>query len=455
MADKKINELAAATLPLTDTHLFPVANPSSGLAKYVAWADMKAQVIGGSGILVYYVDGNNSSIGDGSITNPFKSIEQAYNKSKGTGTAENPQFQNVGIIVAACQYFTSINIWLNNVAWYFESGAKVSYIGVDYFIDTYFASASVQGQFYVHGDLEFTTSSGGFIRNTGVATTTLDNKFMSIECLTASGAMALGSGPDTRPFVYIERQSPYTSWSPPTLFLYVRRAMYSKNQTTIYQKSGFFIYNGLNTSSLSYGMSIDGSVGGAAGGAIYKHVNPDTGTRKGIDKFDIRNAEIFGLNCTYLFDIDGNTSEGRIENINMGEPGTGLTHSNKLMIIRSVTKQATAINFQTKFFLKNFHMPTGSFVDTEIITLATTGVDFDYFDMINCTIPYPYTISRWIKLGRQSYENSPIANFNVINGNLNLTNIPTYSSNALAIAGGLVANDLYRETSTNNIKIVS
>lgn len=452
MANLKINQLSAATAPLPDDYLFPVAEPVGGIAYNVSWADMKAQVIGGAGIKVYYVDGNNTSSGDGSVTNPFQTLDQAYTKALGTGTTANPQFQDVTIEVAAAQYTTAINIWLNNVSWNFAVGTKVQYTGVDYFIDTAYTLSTVTGKFFVVGDLQFSTSTGGFVRNIGEASTSFYNKYMVIEFASANGEVALGAGADVTPFIHLERSAPYTNWSPPTLIMFCKLAVYSRYKTTIYQDSGFFVFNGTKNSTLSYGMSISGATGGDVDGAIFRHVNPDAGTRKYVSTFQITNVEMFGLVCITLFDVDGNLSKGQFENISMVDPGAGLTVADKLLTIRNVTKLGSSGSTNTKFFLKNFHMYAGSFVDTEIISKSPSA-SFDNFDMEECVIPTPYTISSDINLGAKSVGDVPIVNFNIINGYLNLTNVPVYASNAAALLGGLIAGDVYTN-GTGSLNIV-
>ncbi len=84
------------------------------------------------------VDGNNTNLGDGSILNPFNSVNRAIEKVKGIGAfqGEAPITNRITIVVKSYEdqintqrYFTKYNLWMN-VNWIFERGAKIQLTSV-------------------------------------------------------------------------------------------------------------------------------------------------------------------------------------------------------------------------------------------------------------------------------------------------------------------------------------
>lgn len=76
-----------------------------------------------TGLKTYYVDGNNTMLGDGSILNPFKTIDMVVDFIRNT-----PISNRVAIKVSAysgINYIVNRNLWLN-VDWIFEAGAIIT-----------------------------------------------------------------------------------------------------------------------------------------------------------------------------------------------------------------------------------------------------------------------------------------------------------------------------------------
>jgi hypothetical protein len=119
----------------------------------------------------FFVNSNNPNSGDGSISNPFNSLDLAYNTIVGNGTPANPELApvgtEIGIVVQGGSYSTSQNLLIRRVSWVFELGAVVDYTGTNALFNM---DASVFGnpsneliEFFILGDGEFETSTGSFM----------------------------------------------------------------------------------------------------------------------------------------------------------------------------------------------------------------------------------------------------------------------------------------------------
>jgi len=132
----------------------------------------------------YYVDSSVAVTGTGSIISPFKTLEEAYDKMVGSGTAFAPENTNITIFVfAGTGYSTTRNICINTATWYFFKGASVNFTGVGtYFIDS--SSLADLTSMNIQGYLSFSTSTGGFLRNEGSYTNGRSGggKDIRIEC---------------------------------------------------------------------------------------------------------------------------------------------------------------------------------------------------------------------------------------------------------------------------------
>ena len=118
----------------------------------------------------FFVNSNNPNSGDGSISNPFNSLDLAFNTIVGNGTPANPELApigtEIGIVVQGGSYSTSQNLLIRRCSWVFELGAVVDYAGTGALFDM---DSSVFGnpsseliEFFILGDGEFTTSTGSF-----------------------------------------------------------------------------------------------------------------------------------------------------------------------------------------------------------------------------------------------------------------------------------------------------
>lgn len=103
---------------------------------------------------VFYVDGNNINTGDGSVLNPFKTIDSAINAVIGTGTRIAPQNTNVKIEVASFVYTPNINLYVNTLNINFSSGTIINHTSAINLIESLDTSSTYQ-RMTVTGNLEY------------------------------------------------------------------------------------------------------------------------------------------------------------------------------------------------------------------------------------------------------------------------------------------------------------
>ena len=322
MADKRIDQLTAAPSTIPNSWVFAVANDSTGEAFKTTYAALAAQLIPvNNSIKVFYVDGNNTVNGDGSVTNPFKTIALAYAKVLGTGTPDNPQIQNVAISVSAYNYTTSQNIYLLNCTWYFQPGTQVTFTGTGYFVDTT-SYANCNGYFKISGGLFLIVTQGGFIKNHGVGLSQVYQKNIEIEMNGVRGQTAVGSGGNptiTTPLIWLNKTTTGGGYSIPYISLKFDGAITSAYQTTIYIQNSarIRIYGGgvLNYGSdYSTGTNTTGHIQGCA----IRYENNETGTRRYNGGITMDNIDISsGYSVNKIIHIEGAISNGYMRNCNV------------------------------------------------------------------------------------------------------------------------------------------
>jgi hypothetical protein len=91
-------------------------------------------------LAIYYVDGNNTNIGTGSITDPFQTIDRAVQRVLGELPGLPAPTNRVKIVVrgySGNNYIVTRNLWLN-ADWEFETGADIQANSATHESDTLF-----------------------------------------------------------------------------------------------------------------------------------------------------------------------------------------------------------------------------------------------------------------------------------------------------------------------------
>jgi hypothetical protein len=162
-----------------------------------------------TGLTTFYVDGFATDGGNGSITLPFNSILDARDATIGSGTAQNPDIDNVIIRVVSgvFQIDSTENLFVESTTYEFSDGVIVESVatsGTNYLFDNRI-STSNPSNFNITGDIEWFTNNKdcGFIyadvRNQGSPTSSTNYCYIGATIKSAtnnydnSGADPLGS----------------------------------------------------------------------------------------------------------------------------------------------------------------------------------------------------------------------------------------------------------------------
>ena len=169
-----------------------------------------------SELKVYYVDANNNDNGEGTVTNPYKTIDLAVAAVVGSGSNASPENEGMTIFVQGGTYSTACNLAINCTSWSFEGGSCVTYTGTDYlFQGTGLSTASGTNFVKVSGKGEFYTATGGIISAIGTDTTQGAGQVRLI-CFEANriySTYANYSDPLAKPIVYVAGGTSASGWN--------------------------------------------------------------------------------------------------------------------------------------------------------------------------------------------------------------------------------------------------
>ena len=372
---------------------------------------------GNTDIPLYYVDSNNPNNGDGSVVNPFKSLDLA----KAAIIAVSAT--NITVQVASGTYTTSQNIYIPSITWSFAKGANVTFTGAGtYFIDsTSFSIGS--SPFYIIGDIVFNTSTGGFVKSSGVADSSNPNKNIFIECFSASSTTPFSAG--SVPMISCDASTPSMRTVPPSLSIRLRgqqSSLSSVYQNTVYF-AGAYLFIDLQGGTISYN-------GGGTSFVVFYNVN-DTNPQVG---FRLENGFIYSYvsaQTPAMIYFVGNYNYIFIDNIKTINPGISLTKPDHVITIASgFTMQSLLSTNIFTFLLRNLYINRDCVnTTTSILYSASGGSDIFYsLEMQNCVLAEYCNISPAPNilpyLGKITSGSVAKVCINVINGLAHMTNLP-------------------------------
>lgn len=168
--------------------------PAGGANKYVisktsatdfdyAWVDVNTLLPSITANKALYVNAANPNNGDGSVLNPFQTIDLLWtyidtNSLYGLGYT---------ITVSGGAYSTSNNL-SNGNTWEFKTGATITYTGTNYL---FYVDATNVKTFYnviIRGYLNFVSSTGGFVKGYGGGGQLLDIQINNITHTASTGS---------------------------------------------------------------------------------------------------------------------------------------------------------------------------------------------------------------------------------------------------------------------------
>ena len=383
-------------------------------------------------LAVYYVDSNNPALGDGSVINPFQTIDLAYAKVIGTGTVNSPNHPGVTIQVAAGTYTTGQNIYIPTVTINFSPNAVVTYTGAGtYFIDSS-VGTSTSPLFKITGYLDFNTSTGGFVRNVGPYHAGYPNRQIYIEANSILGTSGTGF---SAPLIYHNQTyspSSYSTISTTIILKGPASFIASAAQSTVVSTGGYF-YLDLGGGQIGYGVNLNTGVAtGLTGNNMINYNSTDVGGHAAQTTFILKNGTMYSINATDAIFMGGAFNTFIIDNVSSVNFGLSYTKSNTFLNIAAINNPGPT---EFTFLLKDVYLHPSDFATATVI-LNSSGQQVPYLNMQNCVLYNNCTISSTIALGLQADNGNTVSTHNVINGKLRITQLPTSSS-------GLVSGELW------------
>lgn len=410
-------------------------------------AYLKNKPLDPDGFKTYYVDGNNLASGDGSILNPFQTLDLAIAKVIGAGTRDTPENDNITIKVFSSIYATVDNMFVNTLSWELDTGTQIQNAGTGYLVDITSATVTNLTRFSISGQWDFQTFDGGLIRNT-VPTT---ESVVYIEIRNAIRQSGNGAtDPNSVPMILASSAYNLGQWIFSSITLVVYGILQSYYTNTIQGDAYCRLYIIGITASATIRAGI-GSTPIATQRAI-KYVNGDTNTTvqnmysqditiKNIKvsttgEYPVEFAGYFGA-----VTLDNVIFEGQRQNV-IDQTG-GVLVGDMIPAAFSGPGGPVTNNFLIRNCLFQSNIYTGSYTITfNGVTPATTKVEIS-----NCIMPDK-------RVDPNLLINSKIgASYNTIT-TLNFKTLPEYANQSAAIAAGLVAGDVYRTTAGQVLIVV-
>ena len=420
-----------------------------------------------TGLQLYYVDSNNTVSGDGSVTNPFKTLEQARTKIIGTGTAAAPQNTNVTVYVMGGVYNTSMNIYVPSSSWYFFPRARVNFTAsggtTKYFIDT----TSIAGvkPFKIAGWMEFEVmDSGGFLLNSGTNSNTLINKSCEIEVFSLKSLYVDPSGTLTTDLISSNVGSLNTSPYPIStrIKLQNRESFILSAQQPIITFTGGILDINLNDGYIQYGLSGSTETGiDSANVGLLSNSNCSAASNLFLNSsFSLKNGFVISAMCAYMFKTEGSFHEVFFENLTTVSPGLSYTKPGYFLASNALCAKGSnpaASPADYIFLLREVYLKANCFSGVapyEAIKYLPSG-NTNLICMQECVLPYNVTVDNDVILNGD-VSGVALAFYNIINGKNIISSLPTYANRATAIAAGVKSGTLFKDNSnTSNPYVIS
>lgn len=394
-----------------------------------------------SALKVFYVDGNNIVDGDGSVLNPFRTLDLAINKVIGNGTRQNPIYPGVTIKVASYNYLTNNNLFINNTSWQFDTGTLVTYTGTGYLIDVTSFIASSYNRFHIGGSWNMTTVDGGFIRNDLPTTSSRINIEVN-DAYRTGGTTA--TVPSSMPFITMNTTYGLSAWVQARTNITLNGEIRSHHTNTITLNGYSTLYVKGNTSYSRLGagtglpaVNINQRV------LVYNNTDSIVTAHMYSQEISIQDLTIasdgesavniagYYGNIEFVgvkFDLLQAVENFQKSSIEVGElRAADYLSKVRMFILKNVT------------FANNIYAP--GFTEAIIYTGGVPGSGFDKnIELHNCIIPTPYTVDPQLDLNTKlgtSYNT--ISRFNV-------KELEVFADNTAATTAGLVAGDIYRSS---------
>lgn len=395
-----------------------------------------------TGLKVYYVDGNNPNPGDGSILNPFNTLDAAYNKVVGTGTAKVPQNTGITIKVAAYNYTTNLNLFASTTSWDFDTGAVVTYTGTDYLFDT--LDTVDYTDFKVSGKWSFDTVDGGLLWH---RTPTAESRVF-IEIDSTNQTMDT-EDPMAKPLIRVESNYGLAQWVRSRLDLAVHGRLRSTDNHVIVVNGYTEVYvRGLTTyARVDAGDGFPSSIVPDQRALYYNNQDPNITNHMYSQqiKFDSIQVGSDGTSAVFIQGYYGNID---FYNVSFDSLQAVNNFQSSSIEVGNLTK-ASYSGKTRGFTIRNCKFADNIYSGTlpiyPIVSVGTPGVNG--ISIINSLIPDPYLVDPDLVINEDlGVMANTISNFNI-------RNVPEFEDITAAQSAGLVEGDLFK-TPSNQLMIV-
>lgn len=409
-------------------------------------------------IKTFYVDGNNSETGDGSIINPFQTLEQARDAVIGSGTSSAPENEPITIEVAGTSYSTNQNLAIKNVTWDFADGTVLTYTGSDYLFNTSVFSDTTSSNLIVRGFAEFITATGGILYAEGTSSTLPSARIqINFEAFRIESNYVNNSNPLDKPPVVVTNPAPLSNNGRYGILLFltiIQGYLRSSTQTTLFVANQARVY-----------------LNGISRPLIVK----DTSTNNGniIDfvgySLQLRGFTLNGLSVDSYIKVGESGTTTLVNDIIIEDVDLDTTRTanspTRFMTIYDVELNERNNSPDFQFVIRTLRSRYDNFKDqTTWIKYDGVNANFDLLRIYDSVIPY--SIDPKIRIAKDLDKNSSSAYqfnspeelqvWNVINGKFNISNLNTGltgTSNVVIDSQGFLGiggNAIYKEIITGD-----
>lgn len=391
------------------------------------------KLINTSDLMVYYVDANNAVDGDGSVTNPYRTLNLAVDAVIGGGSYANPDNPDVTIFVQGGTYSTAISLAINDTSWSFEEGSVVTYTGSDYlFQGSGMSTASGRNYLSVRGLGQFSTSTGGILNAEGTNNTQGEGTYRNFyfEAKSALSTYSNDADPLDKPLIKVGSPSS-GGWNSLTSLLTLSvEGLRSYSQTTLHVFNHASLV--VQDTAFTIGHSTYGTTNVGA-----RAIDVD-----GLYSLDLRRSRVGGYMVDHFIEIGTSGSTLSLNRINVDDltfngPGTPSLLPGNLMAITQLlhdTSQSYSPD-ESRFIFNNIRHIIRNFSNT---TKSITYHVMDGYPTINTLeltyIRLPYPLDPNI-IPNVRYLNES-GNDTYSGGSFNVFGERAYISNLRACSGG-------------------
>lgn len=426
----------------TDNRVYFCTDSSTGAAKWDGAVEL----------IQFYVNSNNTNTGDGSKSNPFNSLDSAYNAIVGVGTSINPSGVPFGklasINVETGTYSTSLNLALNRCIWNFQDYAEVTSTGscLYEYNDASIGSPTAAQLFYITGRARFTVTGGNLVKVEKTNSTTRPRiLFMDIGYLNST--YATGTNESAAPFQLDD--------SSPTRVNAYREQLVLNQQGDMFSSFGHLFNIGSKGGLIWYGNDFSGRTSTSSQRIVKSRDH---------NILEVKGNNIFAYNAVAMYQLGGSCRYTVFDSNRINSKGQP---SQRYILFDSDFALETT-GYDTDLFgascsIINIKSNLNNLSQSDIIKSDSLS-DVEFIHINNCNLGHS-TVSSNIKISKSvsfepigSLDPQPIVVSNILGNQMVISNVPSDSgADRLMTVNGATGEIGYVDksliTNSNQIKV--